>query len=121
MAVQPITRPKAAVTSTRFRCTTGLRDSPNHRMAQPTQAPAAPIPRAYAIVATVGSTLGGTVVRDSENSPRPVQLLRPTKTSAPIPDASRPGSATRLSVGPATPAVSMIRKAPSSGEPNRVL
>ena len=38
-----------------------------------------------------------------------------------MPEASRPGSATRLRVAPAMPAASMIRKAPSSGEPSSVL
>ena len=69
----------------------------------------------------MGSTPGGTVVSASEKVPRPVQLSRPRKTSAPMPDASRPGSATRLRVAPAMPAASMMRKAPSSGEPSSVL
>ena len=76
---------------------------------------------AQAMVATVGSTAGGTEVSASEKVPRPVQLSRPTKTSAPMPEASSPGSATRLSVTPPMPATSMIRNAPSSGEPSRVL
>ena len=38
-----------------------------------------------------------------------------------MPEASSPGSATRLSVIPPMPAASMIRKAPSTGEPSRVL
>jgi hypothetical protein len=38
-----------------------------------------------------------------------------------MPEASKPGSATRLSVRPPTPATSMIRKAPSMGEPSSVL
>ncbi len=69
----------------------------------------------------VGWTPGGTVVSASENVPRPVQASSPTKTSAPMPEASRPGSATRLRVAPAMPAASMMRKAPSSGEPSSVL
>ena len=38
-----------------------------------------------------------------------------------MPDARRPGSATRLRVAPAMPAASMMRKAPSRGEPSSVL
>ena len=38
-----------------------------------------------------------------------------------MPDASRPGNATRLSVMPPIPAASMIRNAPSTGEPSSVL
>ena len=72
-------------------------------------------------VANVGGTAGGTDVSASEKLPRPVQLSRPTKTNAPIPEASRPGSATRLSVIPLTPATSMIKNAPSTGEPSSVL
>ena len=73
------------------------------------------------MLARVGSTAGGTEVSASEKLPSPVQLFMPTKTSAPMPDASSPGSATRLSVIPPMPAASMIRKAPSTGEPSRVL
>jgi hypothetical protein len=73
------------------------------------------------MVATVGSTAGGTDVRASEKSPRPVQLFRPMKTSAPMPEARSPGSATRLSIAPPTPAASMIKKAPRTGDPNSVL
>ena len=113
--------PRTAVTNTRFRCTTGRSDSPIQRIPQPSNAPAAPMARAQAMVATVGSAAGGTVVRASEKSPRPVQLFRPTKTSAPTPEASSPGSATRLSVAPAMPAASMIRNAPSRGDPSNVL
>ena len=76
---------------------------------------------AQARVANVGGTAGGTDGSASEKVPRPVQLSRPTKTSAPMPEASRPGSATRLSVMPPIPATSMIRNAPSTGEPSRVL
>ena len=38
-----------------------------------------------------------------------------------MPEASSPGSATRLSVRPPTPAASMIRNAPRMGEPSSVL
>jgi hypothetical protein len=71
--------------------------------------------------ARVGWTPGGTVVSASEKVPSPVQAFIPTKTSAPMPEASRPGSATRLRAAPAMPAASMMRKAPSSGEPSSVL
>ena len=116
-----MSRPRTGVTSTRFRCTTGRSDSPIQRITHPSRAPATPITTAQAIVATVGSTAGGTEVSASENVPRPVQLSRPTKTRAPTPEASSPGRATRLSVAPPMPAASMIRKAPSRGEPSSVL
>ena len=121
MAVRPMSRPRTVVTSTRPRCTTGRSDSPIHRMHQPSNAPPAPATTAQAMVATVGSTAGGTEVRAREKLPRPVQLSSPTKTSAPMPEASSPGRATRLSVAPPIPAASMIRKAPSTGEPSSVL
>jgi hypothetical protein len=76
---------------------------------------------AHPIVANVGGTPGGTDGSASEKVPRPVHLSRPTKTSAPMPEASRPGSATRLSAAPPIPATSMIRNAPSTGEPRSVL
>jgi len=77
--------------------------------------------KAQPMVANVGVTAGGTVVRASEKLPRPVQLSKPMKTSAPMPEASRPGSATKLSVIPPIPAASMIKNAPSTGEPSSVL
>ena len=80
-----------------------------------------PMTAAQTSVATVGVVSGGTVVSESEKVPSPVHASSPTNTSAPMPEASRPGRATRLSVVPATPAASMIRKAPSTGEPSRVL
>ncbi len=61
------------------------------------------------------------MVRASEKVPRPVQVSKPRKTRAPMPEASRPGRATRLSVAPAIPAASMMRNAPSTGDPSRVL
>ena len=60
-------------------------------------------------------------MRASEKVPSPVQWSSPTNTRAPVPEANRPGSATRLRVAPLTPATSMIRKAPSSGDPSKVL
>ena len=50
-----------------------------------------------------------------EKLPSPVQLSRPTKISAPMPAASRPGRSTTLIVVPARPAASMSRKAPVIG------
>ena len=58
---------------------------------------------------------------ESPNVPSPVQLLRPTKTNAPMPDASRPGSITTPIMPPPIPAASISRNAPTSGEPSRVL
>ena len=121
IAVRPIPRPSSDVTSTRLRWTTGRSDRPTHRITQPRQAAAMPRGTAQASVATVGVTSGGTVVSAREKSPRPVQLSSPTNTIAPTPAASRPGRTTRLSLAPAIPAASMIRNAPSRGEPSSVL
>ncbi len=121
MAVRPITRPSAAVTNTRFLCTIGRRDSPSQRINHPSSAPTAPITSAHPRVPNVGGTPGGTDDRASEKVPSPVQLSRPIKTSAPNPEASRPGNATRLSVIPPIPAASMIKNAPRTGEPSSVL
>ena len=90
-------------------------------MSQPSSAQATPIGSAHSMVAMVGSVAGGTDVSASEKLPSPVQLFMPTKTSAPMPDASSPGSATRVSVAPPMPAASMIRNAASSGDPSSVL
>ena len=109
------------VTTTRFAWTSGRTESPTQRIAHPMRAPAAPIGSAQRSVAMVGATSGGTEVRARENVPRPVQLSRPMKTRAPIPEARSPGRATRVSVAPAMPAASMMRNAPSRGEPNNVL
>ena len=94
---------------------------PSERINHPISAPAAPMTSAQPMVANVGGTPGGTDGSASEKVPRPVQLSKPTKTSAPMPEASKPGSATRLSAAPPIPATSMIRKAPSTGEPSSVL
>ena len=75
---------------TRFEVYDGTNDNPTHRIAHPSSAATAPTTRAQAIRAIVGSTLGGTEVRASENVPRLVQLSRPMKTRAPTPDASSP-------------------------------
>ena len=114
-------RPSPAVTTTRLRCTIGRSESPIQRIPHPSSAPATPMATAQAIVATVGSTAGGTDVRASEKLPRPVQLSSPTKTRAPMPEANNPGRATSVSVAPPMPAASMIRNAPSTGEPRSVL
>src|SRR6478735_1667893 len=121
MAVRPISKPSAAVTNTRFRCTIGRSDSPTQRINQPNTAPATPIITAHPRVANVGGTAGGTTGSASEKVPSPVQPSKPTNTSAPMPEASSPGRATRLNVIPPIPAASMIRNAPSTGDPSRVL
>ena len=51
----------------------------------------------------------------------PVRASRPTKMSAPTPEASRPGSSTTPSMGPPRPEASISRNAPAMGEPRRVL
>jgi hypothetical protein len=56
-----------------------------------------------------------------EKVPSPVQLPRPVNTSAPTPAASRPGSSTSSSMELLSPAASMSRNAPTSGEPSSVL
>lgn len=81
----------------------------------------APTTTAQHMVATVGFTAGGTDVSARENVPSPVRSSSPMKTTAPIPEASSPGIATRLSVAPPSPAASMIRNAARIGEPNNVL
>ena len=95
--MRPMTRPSAAVTSTRFRCTIGRSDSPTQRINHPNSAPTTPMANAQPMVASVGGTAGGTEGSASEKLPSPVQLSRPTKTSAPRPEASSraapPGSA----------------------------
>src|SRR6185312_15449933 len=121
IAIRPISRPSTDVTSTRFRCTTGRSASAHHRINQPNSAPTAPMTTAQANDATVGGTAGGTTGSASEKLPNPVQPSKPTNTSAPTPEANSPGRAIRLSVIPPTPAASMIRKAPSTGDPSRVL
>ena len=57
----------------------------------------------------------------SEKVPKPVQCPRPVKTSAPTPEASRPGRSTSSSIALLKPAASMSRNAPTSGEPSKVL
>jgi hypothetical protein len=80
-----------------------------------------PTGTAHSRDASVGVTAGGTVVSAREKVPSPVQRSIPTNTRAPMPEARRPGRATRLSVAPAMPAASMMRKAPRRGEPSNVL
>ena len=57
----------------------------------------------------------------SENVPSPVRLSRPTKMSAPTPEASSPGSSTRPIMGPPSPDASISKNAPVMGDPSRVL
>ena len=116
-----MSRPSPAVTSTRFTCTSGRNESPIQRIIHPSSAPTPPMATAQAMVATVGSTAGGTEGRANEKLPSPVHASSPTNTRAPMPEASNPGRATRLSVIPPTPAASMIRNAPRMGDPNSVL
>ncbi len=51
---------------------------------------------------------------------RPVRDPAPVKTSEPTPVATRPGRSTRGSVGPPSPAASMMMTAPMMGEPKIV-
>src|SRR5215204_3735245 len=101
----------------RLTCTIRRSHNASERINHPRRAPAAPMTNAHAKLARVGGAAGGTEVKASETLPSPVQLPRPTKTNAPMPDASNPGSITRLSLIPPIPAISMIRNAPSTGEP----
>ena len=57
----------------------------------------------------------------SENVPKPVHASSPTKMSEPTPAASRPGTSTTPSMGPPSPDTSIIRNAPTIGDPNSVL
>ena len=56
-----------------------------------------------------------------ENVPKPVRLSSPTKMSEPMPAASRPGTSTTLIMAPPSPAASISRNAPASGDPSSVL
>ena len=53
--------------------------------------------------------------------PHPVMPSRPMKTSEPMPAASSPGASTTPIIGPASPATSIRRNAPTIGEPSNVL
>jgi hypothetical protein len=90
-------------------------------MPAPTIAAARPIRMAQPNSAISGRLKCGRPGIASENVPRPVQSSRPVNTSAPTPEASRPGSITSSSVAPPMPLASMSRNAPISGLPRRVL
>ena len=64
---------------------------------------------------------GGSSGTPSEKVPQPVMLLRPRNTRDPMPAASSPGAKTTPTRGPASPATSMSRNAPTIGEPSSVL
>ena len=64
-----------------------------------------------------GSTSGSV----SEKVPRPVSESSPTKTRYPTPEASRPGTSTSPIVAPPIPEASIIRTAPTSGDPSSAL
>ena len=59
--------------------------------------------------------------RRGRRCPSPSGRRGPRNTSDPMPAASRPGRSTTPIIGPASPATSMRRKAPRSGEPSSVL
>ncbi len=56
-----------------------------------------------------------------ENVPKPVRLSSPTKMSEPMPAASKPGTKTTPIMAPPSPAASISRNAPASGDPSSVL
>ena len=95
--------------------------SANRRMPVDTTAAATPMTSAQPNSATSGRSNGGSPGIDSDAVPSPVSESRPMKTRAPIPAASSPGSRTSESIAPPSPAASISRNAPSSGEPSRVL
>ena len=90
-------------------------------MAVPTNAATTPMASAQPNMATVGWLNTGSPGMASENVPRPVRLSRPMKIRVPMPAARSPGTSTRPSRGPPRPAASISRKAPTNGEPSRVL
>ncbi len=82
---------------------------------------ASPMTSAQPSSAASGRVKCGSPATDSEKSPRPDHSPRPRKISAPMPDASRPGSRISSSVAPPNPTTSIIRKAPVIGEPSSEL
>ena len=106
-----MSRPNPAVTSTRFTCTSGRNESPIQRITHPSSAPKPPMATAQAMVATVGSTAGGTEVRANESLPSPVHASSPTNTRAPMPEASNQ-EGHQAERQPPYAAASMIRNAP---------
>ena len=91
------------------------------RIAVPSTAAATPIPSAQRNSAPSGVPKGGMLGTASENVPKPVQASSPTKMSEPTPAASRPGTSTTPSKGPPSPDTSIMRNAPTMGDPNSVL
>ena len=89
-------------------------------MAVPITAAAGPITSAQPNWARSGCEYAGRFGMARENVPNPVQASSPTKISAPMPAASRPGSRATSSMAPPRPATSISRNAAGSGEPNRV-
>ena len=90
------------------------------KIAVATTAAPTPMTNAHRNSPTVGDPTWGMEDTVRENAPNPVKLLSPTKISEPTPAARRPGTRTISIVGPPSPAISMRRKAPTSGEPRRV-
>ena len=91
------------------------------RIAVPSPAAAIPIPSAQRNSAPSGGPTGGMLGTASENVPKPVQASSPTKMSEPTPAASRPGTSTTPSKAPPSPDTSIIRNAPTMGDPSSVL
>ncbi len=113
--------PTTGVSRSIRRSTCGRSRRASRWMAVPTMAAASPMTRAQPNSAMSGRAKWGRPGTARENVPSPVSASRPTKTRAPTPEASRPGSRTTPSMGPPRPEASISRNAPRIGEPSRVL
>ena len=116
-----MSKPSAAVTNTRFQCTIGRSDSATQTDQPPQQAPTTPMTTAQPIVASVGWHCRRHRGQRQREAAQAGPVVQADEDQRPDAEASSPGSATRLSVIPPIPAASMIRNAPSTGEPSRVL
>ena len=114
-------RPTSGIRSSIHRSTWGRRNSPSHRIPQPSGTAIIPIASAHKNSAPVGDPTWGRPGIPSENVPSPVRWSRTMKISEPTPAASRPGTSTSSSMAPPSPEASISRNAPSRGEPSSVL
>ena len=114
-------RPTTGVASSIRRSTWGRRNSPSHRIPEPSGAAMIPMASAHRNSAPVGDPTWGRPGIASENVPSPVRWSRPRKISEPTPAASSPGTSTSSSMAPPSPEASISRNAPSRGEPSSVL
>jgi hypothetical protein len=114
-------RPATGVASSIRRSMWGRKNSPSHRIPDPSGTAITPIASAHKNSAPVGDPAWGRPGIASENVPSPVQASRPVNTSEPTPAASSPGTSTSSSMAPLSPDASISKNAPSKGEPSSVL